>query len=118
MERCAHKNSLIAEAADSADKKSNIMQLDPWHIQKELIKRAVLLSILYALAQLFGWREWTTALLQGATATPIERIGCVAYGLLYGSFIFLVPIFLIAALLLTIWNVLSRITTAMSRDDR
>lgn len=117
MERCACKNSLIEKNTDASDKKS-LIRHDPWHMRKELIKRAVLLAIFYGFAQLFGCREWVAALLQGASATPVERVGCITYLLLYGSFIFLVPMLAIAVLLLTVWEAFSRMMIRCTKQKQ
>lgn len=49
-----------------------------------------------------------SALLEGSKSSLIERIGCVTYLFLYGSFVMLVPTHLIAALMLVAWKALER----------
>lgn len=106
MERCACKKSLIAKCIDIWQKGRVIMHRDNWHVRRELLIRAVWLTIIYGAAQLAGCRQWTLALLQGASAGSLERIGCMTYLFLYGCFVFLVPILVISTLLLTIWEAL------------
>lgn len=104
MERCALKNTLITKAVDTMHKGLGATRTASWHVRRELFKRAFWLAALYGVAQLIGAREWTLALLQGAAASPTERVGCLVYLFLYGSFIFIVPTLALAALLLTIWE--------------
>ena len=75
---------------------------------KDLARRAVVLSIVYLLAQLIGLREFTTVL-TGTTGSVRLGWGMSAFlGLLYLciylAFVLLVPMLLIAATLLALYQ--------------
>jgi hypothetical protein len=72
------------------------------------VVRALLLSLAFAASELLGFRDYTT-FLSGTSANPnlSWRTGATLgfiHLLLYVAFILVVPIFLIAASLLAIWN--------------
>ncbi|MEN6415853.1 MAG: hypothetical protein ABFD49_04900 [Armatimonadota bacterium] len=106
MERSAKKNSLITKAIVTDPR--FLGALTP--VQRELARRAVWLAVLYGIAQVAGLREWTSALLKGSAASTLERFLCMAYLFLYGSFIFVVPVLVIAVLLLIAWYSLCSMT--------
>ena len=76
--------------------------------QKGLILRAVLIAAAYAIADMAGLRESVSALLEGAKCGMADRVSCCTYVVLYGSLVFVAPVFLIAALLMRAWDALVR----------
>ena len=79
---------------------------------KDFVRRAVVITLLYLAASLAGLREFTTVL--NGTMGSVElgwRVSAflgMAYILLYLAFVLLVPILLLAAGLLTIWQKILR----------
>ena len=75
---------------------------------KDFVRRALVISLLFALAHLFGLKEFTSVL-NGTTGsvalgwTTSALLG-LTYVLLYVAFVLLVPIFLLTATILTAWN--------------
>lgn len=116
MERSAKRNSLIAKVLKGFFKTPDwlVRKLPP--IQRELMRRAMWLAILYGVAQVAGLREWTSALLKGSAASTLERVLCMVYLLLYGSFVFVVPILVIATLLLIAFDSLGHIAGQRKRN--
>lgn len=83
-----------------------------WHAEffspKDFVRRAALICIVFALAQLLGLRDFTSMLngTTGSVAMSWEKAAFlgIVYVALYLAFILLVPIFLIAAGLLVAWR--------------
>jgi hypothetical protein len=75
---------------------------------KDFIRRAVIVTLLFALAHLFGLKEFTSVL-NGTTGsvalgwTTSALLG-LTYVLLYLAFVLLVPIFLLTATILFVWQ--------------
>jgi hypothetical protein len=86
---------------------SRFWKADPFS-PKSFLRRAVAVSVLFAVGHLAGLREYTT-FLSGTSANPemswqtAALLGCI-YLFLYLSFILLVPIWLISAALLALWK--------------
>ncbi len=100
MERCARENSATTHSNRAVRHSSTPA--------RELARRAIWLAAIYCTAHLLGLRGYVSALLEGSKSSLIERIDCVTYLFLYGSFVMLVPTLLIAALMLVAWNRLRR----------
>ena len=83
---------------------STMVDTRPLPMWRELLRRAILLAVLYGIAHLIGLREWTSALLEGSKCSLTERIGCCIYLFLYGSVVWVMPTLVIAALLLALWD--------------
>src|ERR1051326_698063 len=78
---------------------------------KDFVRRALILILLFALAHLFGLKEFTSVL-NGTTGsvalswTTSTLLG-LTYVLLYLGFVLLVPIFLLTAAILFVWSIIS-----------
>ena len=112
MGRCARANSSMVDACASAAREPSALGRRCPPMWRELTQRAVWLAAAFGIAHFLGLREWTCALLEGASSSPLERIGCVVYLFLYGSFFLVAPTLVIAALLLTIWDAFGRTVQA------
>jgi hypothetical protein len=75
---------------------------------KDLLQRAVAISLLFLVVHLAGFREFTSVLngTIGSMAAGWKLSGYLAliYILLYLAFVILVPVLILAALILTIWQ--------------
>ena len=75
---------------------------------KDLVRRAIVVSLLFLIAQIFGFKEFTSVLNGTTGSLAIGWTGSAAIGLLYIvlylAFVLLVPILLLAAATLTIWK--------------
>jgi hypothetical protein len=103
MERCTHTKSSMVDAGKPVAVRRR--HLPMW---RELVVRAMWLAAAFGIAQCLGLREWASALLKGAASSPLERVGCMTYLFLYGSFVVVVPTLVIAALLLIAWDRIGR----------
>jgi hypothetical protein len=75
---------------------------------RDLLHRALGISVLFLLAHLAGLREFTSVLngTVGSVAAGWKVSGFLAliYILLYLAFVILVPVLVLAALILTVWQ--------------
>ena len=75
---------------------------------KDFVRRALILTLLFALGHVFGLKEFTSVL-NGTTGsmalgwTTSALLG-LTYVLLYLGFVLLVPIFLLTAAILFVWH--------------
>jgi len=87
-----------------------------WHAEllspKDLVCRAIMIAVIFGSVHLAGLREYTSILSGTAGSAEIGRglaafLG-VGYVFSYLAFVLLVPIFLIAALLILLWQRLGK----------
>lgn len=97
MESCTSKDAVAAVPEASRRLPAAV---------RELLKRAVALSILFGITHFLGFRQFASVLFEGPSAPLAERIGFLVYLFLYGSFVIIVPILTIAAFLLYVWEAL------------
>ena|SRR6476659_5400522 len=75
---------------------------------KDFVRRALVVTLIFALAHLFGLKEFTSVL-NGTTGsvalgwTTSALLG-LTYVFLYVAFVLLVPVFLLTATILFAWN--------------
>jgi hypothetical protein len=79
---------------------------------KDFVRRAIIISCFFALAHLFGLKEFTSVLNGTAGSVALGWTASAILGLtyvfLYVAFILFVPIFLLAAGMLSLWERLFR----------
>jgi hypothetical protein len=75
---------------------------------KDLLQRAVAISLLFLVVHLAGFREFTSVLngTIGSVAVGWKLSGFLAliYILLYLAFVILVPVLILAAMILAVWQ--------------
>jgi len=78
----------------------------------DMLLRAVVLTVLFGMAHLAGWREYTSFISGTSADTTLSPMVVSFLGLgylvVYFAFILAVPILLIAAGVLALWNRLGR----------
>jgi hypothetical protein len=75
---------------------------------KDFIRRAIFITFLFVLAELFGLKEFTS-ILNGTTGSVVigwttSALLGLSYIFLYLAFVLLVPVLLLAATILVLWR--------------